>query len=135
MTRRKTIWSVIVIVAVSSVVFLGYRVRNTTHEAYASEWVAGHVIRYMEVNNGKWPESWADLKPIHDKVISENKDPSPWTFEMLQRHIIVDWNADPAELVKVPKIPDSPPFQVIRGRHGAYWSGMEPNRLINLRDN
>ncbi|MGJ8655833.1 MAG: hypothetical protein ACSHX6_05220 [Akkermansiaceae bacterium] len=121
----------IAIAVVGGVIFLGYRVHRTVREAYASEWVAGHVIRYMEANNGRWPERWEDLRPIHDQAVLKSRDASSWSFEMLQRHVIVDWNADPAKLVKIPKSSGSPPFQVIRGRHGAYWSGMEPNRLIH----
>lgn len=49
---------------------------------------------------------------------------------MLQRHIIVDWDVVPAQLVKMPFKPDAPSFHVVRGRTGTYWSSIEPNALI-----
>jgi hypothetical protein len=103
----------------------------TVPDAYAVEWVAGMVIRYMESHEGAWPSGWDDLRGPYDQVVREAGG-RPWTFEELRRRVAVDWTADPASLVRAEPVADSPPFRVIWLRDGksVYWSGKEPNRLI-----
>jgi len=140
MTRGRTIWLTIVVVVVAlaaGLAVLVSSIRNEVRDAYASEWVAVHIIQYMVAHDGNWPRGWSDLRPLHEQSVSAGK--CPWPFEMLQERVVVDWTADPAKLLCMPEAPDVPPFQVVSLRNGnrTYWQGMEPNALIHewLRSN
>ncbi len=113
------------------VVFIVIRIVNDTRNAYASEWVAGEIIDYMETHGGAWPKDWLDLRPIHDRYVSEGK--CPWNFAMFQERVLVDWTADPKRLAAIQDQANTPPFSVITLRNGkrANWRNMEPNRMIH----
>ncbi len=137
MTRGKSIILGIAGTLIIAAVALALFIRDTVRDAYASEWVAGHVIQYMESHDRSWPTGWEDLRPIHDQHVSNGN--CPWSFEMLQDRVVVDWNANPQKLTDMPENDDAPPFNVISLKNGktTYWSGMEPNGIIHdwLRDN
>lgn len=130
---KKIALAVALVAAVIAVgaIFIVNRVRNDVRDAYASEWVAGDIIEYMKSHAGGWPRSWSDLRPIHDRYVSAGK--CPWSFEMLQERVVVDWQADPKRLAAMPEISNAPPFRVVALRSGrqTYWQGMEPNRMIH----
>lgn len=124
---KKVIWTAVPIgiLILAGLVALVFGMRGTIHEAYSVEWVGSHIIAYMEENGGAWPVEWEDLREIHAQRSS------PWGFETLQRHVIVDWQADPSELVQMEWTND-PPFLVVRGRAGSGWRGGEPNARIKM---
>lgn len=116
---------------VIGVTFLVGEIRKTVRDAYACEWVAGEIIAHMESHEGAWPRSWDDLRPIHDRYVSEGK--CPWEFEMLQDRVAVNWEADPKRLTSTPEGSNSPPFHVISLKNGkqTHWRNMEPNGMIH----
>jgi len=121
---KKALWLIIPTGIMMGLIIGIFMIRRTIHEAYAAEWVGDHVISYLEANEGAWPGGWEDLHSFHEES-------DPWSFEMFQRHVIVDWQADPAKLAEMDWTND-PPFQVVRGRNGASWQGAEPNSRIKM---
>lgn len=113
----------------------GYRVIDGLYELapelYSQEWVAGMVIRYMESNEGRWPQNWDDLQKPYEVAVSQGGQ--PWSFEDLRRRVEVDFSANPAELSGTPLTNEGEAgFRVIRLRSGRrhHWEGGEPNLRI-----
>jgi hypothetical protein len=136
---------VIVIVAIAvwaSVVFIR-AVLDVPRQAYAGWWTADLVIAYMERHDGAWPRNWEDLRALAEgatevtefterdgRVIVEFRPKA--SIEELQRLVVVDWDANPDELLRAPRKEGSPPFRVIYLRNGksTHYEGREPNQMI-----
>ncbi|HQR09445.1 MAG TPA: hypothetical protein PLN21_21665 [Gemmatales bacterium] len=99
------------------------------HDPYYVEHAASCVVHYLEANNNRWPTSWDDLRRANpDRIIS-----GPFSIEVLEQNVIIDWNASPSVLAHAKlRDDDQPPFRVIWLRNGKsiYWSSTEPNRSI-----
>jgi len=54
------------------------------------------------------------------------------SIEELQGLVIVDWDANPDELIRAPRREGRPPFRVIYLRNGksTHYQGREPNQMI-----
>jgi len=93
------------------------------------EWVGSLMVRHLEENDGAWPSGWEDLRDDYDAQTSSGN--APWSFGELKDRTIVDWDADPSELVEAELRHDAPPFYVVTVRNGQYthW-GFDPNEMI-----
>ena len=142
---RLIVGFVIVIVAIAawaSIVFI-QAVLDVPRQAYAGWWTADLVIAYMECHDGAWPRNWEDLRALAEganevtesterdgRVIVEFRPKA--SIEELQRLVVVDWDANPNELLRAPHKEGSPPFRVIYLRNGksTHYEGREPNQMI-----
>jgi len=88
------------------------------------------VVKYMERNEGRWPNDWDDLKEPYELGVAQVG--RPWTFDELRSRVDVDFSADPNELAKARLHNGRVPFRVISLRSGYYhyWEGSEPNVRI-----
>jgi hypothetical protein len=77
MSWLKKYWGWVVLVILASGGCFAWSVSERIKDAYTSEWVAGHLIRYMEENEGRWPRNWEELRPIHQKVVKEGRGGDP----------------------------------------------------------
>src|SRR5438046_1525767 len=117
---------VIVIVAIAvwaSVVFIR-AVLDVPRQAYAGWWTADLVIAYMERHDGAWPRNWEDLRALAEGAteVTESKERDGHvivefrpkaSIEELQQLVVVDWDANPDELLRAPRKESGPPFRVI----------------------
>lgn len=131
----KSVIAIVVLGVVGGLGYLGYVAHRyatvTVPNAYAVEWVGSMVVGYLRQNDGRWPQSWDDLRPIYDQHVE--KSGRPWTFEELKSRVVVEWDVDVERLRQMPPSADGPPFRVIRLRDGGqeYWGGHEPNAMVH----
>ena len=120
-----------ILFAVGVFVFKSYEYFfKTIPDLYAQEWVAGMVIRHMDLNDGSWPRNWDELSK--DFEIATVTAGRPWTFEELRSRVNVDFSADPNELAKTALENGCAPFRVVALRSGNthHWENGEPNLRI-----
>ena len=111
--------------------FLLYReVSNGIHNRYAVWWVADMVVEHMEANDGRWPQRWEDLLDDYETCVARSG--RPWTFEELRSRVVVDWQADPAQLTAVARQADAPSFRIIWLADGSssHYQDHEPNQIV-----
>ncbi len=124
--------ALILVAAICCGGYFVHRTNEAVKNAYAVWWVADMVIEYMKANDGRWPKSWDDLRQPYE--ICTNRSGRPWTFDELESRAAVDWNADPAELVRstLDLRNAEPAFRVIWLRDGSesHWQTREPNRMV-----
>jgi hypothetical protein len=146
LTKRQVLVPVGILVAVFAAwgAFAFFRaVIDVPRQAYAVWWTADLVIEYMERHDGAWPRGWEDLRTVAEgapevKAGKERDGAEIVEFrpgeriEELRRIVEVDWDADPAELVKLPRNARGSPFRVITLRNGKsrHYEGKEPNQMI-----
>lgn len=107
--------------------YIGYvGVTNRVSNAYAVDWVSAMVVEHMHVNDGRWPSSWQELRPVYDNLEGAHV----WSFTELQQRVAVDWKADPAKLKRMADAQQE--LQVIWLLDGtnAHWEGSEPNGRV-----
>jgi hypothetical protein len=120
--------------ATASVLMLCYfgwhAVNKVLKDPYAVEHTAALIIHYMEQHGNRWPQSWQDLEETQQITNPCNRN---FSIQELQKHVVVDWNADPNTLARA-EVPtdDQPPFRVIwlRNASSTHWSSYEPNQMI-----
>jgi hypothetical protein len=107
-----------------------FRLKESIHNSYAVWWVADMVVEHLQANSGKWPEGWEDLRDDYQTCVKRSGQ--PWTFEELSQRVIIDWHADPQQLLLASQGLDRPAFRVISLRDGttSHWGTLEPNRII-----
>lgn len=107
-----------------------FRVRESIHNSYAVWWVADMVVEHLKANSGRWPAGWEDLRDDYQTCVRRSGE--PWTFAELSERVIVDWHADPQQLLQASQGMERPAFQVITLRDGStsHWGTREPNRII-----
>ena len=103
MKRWKIIIAVVLLLVLSGIVHVAYRIAETTQNAYAQEWVGGIVVDYLRQNDDHWPQSWDDLWPIYEQHVEELGD-RPWTFEELRSRVAVEWDVDVDQLRKASSV-------------------------------
>jgi hypothetical protein len=145
-SKRRLIIGVVIVIGAfaiwASVVFV-QAVLDVPRQAYAVWWTADLVIAYMERHDGAWPRNWEDLRALAEGAteVTESSEPNGHVIvefrpkasvEELQGHVIVDWDANPDELIRAPRKEGSPPFRVIYLRNGksTHYEGREPNQMI-----
>jgi hypothetical protein len=116
---------------------------DVPRRAYAVWWTADLVIEYMERNQGAWPRSWEELRPLAEPAggVKESKEPDgrvivefrPMASVDVLKHLVeIDWDAAPERLLEEARKGGNPPFRVIYLRDGrtTHYEGREPNRMI-----
>jgi len=108
-----------------------YRFLNYSLPGMYAIWhVADMITLHLDMNDGRWPANWENLREAYE-VVAGRSGPN-FTFDQLRELVDVDFTAVPAELAQASRIGDEPPFRVIR-RHdgsGGHWSGREPNTMV-----
>lgn len=101
-------------------------VAETVPNSYAVEWVGGIVVDYLRKNDGRWPQSWEDLRPVYEQHVSQVG--RSWTFDELMSRVRVRWDVDIEQVRRLPKPPDG----LIFLRNGGHenW-GLEPNEMVH----
>jgi hypothetical protein len=79
-------------------------------DAYAQWGAAEMVIDYMADHDGEWPKSWTDLQPYFD---NGGGRVAGWSYERFQKHVWIDFTADPNLLRELSQAADKPLFNVI----------------------
>lgn len=110
--------------------YYGFCMRETVRNAYAASWVASMVVEHLRSNNNQWPRSWDELKDDYETCTARSG--RPWTFEELSTRTIVDWQADPKELLTLSADRETEQFQVIKLADGSddHWRRQNPNQMI-----
>lgn len=130
--RKRLLLSVLAVLLIGGTWF-GYSVYRFLYysmpNAYAAWQLGDIIILHLEMNGGKWPTGWEDLREAHEVCAGRS---SIFSLEELRDRIDVDFAADPAKMAQAVPVGDEPPFQAIRLRDGSrsHWSGQEPNSKI-----
>jgi hypothetical protein len=92
--------------------------------------LADMVVEHLKASGGDWPQNWDELRD--DYQICVQRSGQPWSFEELQRRVVVDWQANPIELAALADREIVPPFRVIWLSDGSnsHWEQNEPNQII-----
>lgn len=98
--------------------------------AYAADWSAAMVIEYLETHENKWPNSWEDLREPYETLAAPQN--YPWSFDELQRRIVIDWDVDVESLQNAASTQTQPMLRMIWLSDGSetHWQGAEPNQRI-----
>jgi len=98
---------------------------------YAGLTTSEMTIVFMEQNEGKWPQSWDDLRPCFESACKRQSDYC--TFEELQSCMGIDFGFSPQEFVAtVREGGEVPELQVIWPRVGSFgWGDWWPNKSIS----
>ena len=107
-----------------------HRFNQDTRNSYAVWWVADLVVDHMKANDGQWPSGWDDLRNDYQACV--DRSGQPWSFAELSQQVIVDWQADPQQLLDDSNGADTAEFKVITLSDGTekYWQHREPNQII-----
>jgi hypothetical protein len=131
MTAVKTRFGIaLLVVIVVGVPFGANRVNERIRDSYAVSWVASMVIEHLKANDGRWPGSWDDLRDDYQSCVKRLGE--PWSFAELSSRVVVDWDADPQQLLSQSNTTEAAGFNVIRLADGAdsHWQSREPNDMI-----
>ncbi len=79
--------------------------------------VAAMIIEYMKANPGKdsfpkWPRNWEDLRRYYPAALKEDGG-HYCSYQQARGCMAVDFDADPAQLVRARPDPVRPPFRVV----------------------
>lgn len=107
-----------------------YRFNESIRNAYCAWWVADMVVGHMEANEGKWPTNWDDLRD--DYLTAVKRSGQPWSFAELSQRVVINWAAEPAQLLKQSAGQEWAAFKVITLSDGTTirWGIHEPNQII-----
>jgi hypothetical protein len=88
------------------------------------------VVMHMQANDGQWPANWDDLRDDYQTCVERSG--KPWTFTELSQRVVVDWEADPHQLLKQSMGHETAPFRVITLSDGttSHWDSHEPNQIV-----
>jgi hypothetical protein len=127
--------------------YLGIRIFQLRHAemAHALWWTGDIIVRYLEVNDGRWPRAWEDLATVVGEEDLRGRGVAECAggrraveyrrklpIRRLREMVWVDWRADVHELAMAERSAERPPFLVVRPLRGDhfYFSGAEPNEMI-----
>ena len=83
-------------------------------ELHAIYLVVRLIEEYVEDNQGSWPQSWNDLEELPQREWSMYSWPED--AEQVEKLIIIDFSADPAEIAKQPV----EKFEAVKAKTGYY---------------
>jgi hypothetical protein len=93
-----------------------WQLRSHSRDSAAARQVARMVVAHLEANNGAWPRSWDELRPYHGRAATVVEEPVP--FDELSSRVIVDFFAEPEELLRKKQSFGHESFRVIYLRSG-----------------
>ena len=120
------------VLAVAAVVvgWIAYDTNRAIRNSYAQWWAADMVAKHLEANDNKWPRSWDELRDDYEACVA--KSGQPWTFDEIQRRVIIDFNVQTDSLIEISRETNEPDLNVIRAADGTKynWQEREPNTII-----
>jgi hypothetical protein len=96
-----------------------YDYDQAIRDAYAADWASALIADYIESHGGTYPQSWEDLRPLHDKLSERDNS---WSIEELRRRVSIRWDA------ATPKRSERF-ISLTSGRQG-FLSSPDPNQRI-----
>jgi hypothetical protein len=110
-------------------------VRSAREKARNSDalYLSAHmVVDYLEANSGKWPKNWDALQDNYLGCVNPRRPGQPAPFDRTQARVVIDWNADPQQLLADSLGSDVAPFRVIRLRDetAPHWEAVKPNQIV-----
>jgi hypothetical protein len=134
MSLRRKVTIAIALTILGGGAYLGYRVLYTwwhIPEAYAA-WDTGQLlVKYMQVNQNRWPASWDDLVTVMNteagpRLTLYGATAGDTNYVLsLRKTVAVDWKFDPSE-----SSPASPVTRRAGGKFPIVWQGAEPNEMV-----
>lgn len=112
-----------------------YRVTQVAMPEWYAAWEVGDlIVESIEINDGRWPQGWDDLRAAAASR-SNRGETAHQAFERLPRRVKVDWSVDPEALVRKVMQEGEGSIQVVTRPDGkpleAGWGlGTEPNWKI-----
>lgn len=95
-------------------------------DAYCIDWASAMVIQFMDDNDGKYPESWSDLRQPLEKLRGGDNS---FSFEEIQSRVAIDFTANPRD-----KMGDATrPLIWLKSGRRVSWGRPEPNERIRAR--
>ena len=135
MSLRRKITIGIVLTILGAGTYIGYRVLYTWYhipEAYAA-WDTGQLlVKYMQINQNRWPSSWDDLVTVMNteagsRMTLYGATAGDTNYALsLRRKVAVDWKFDPSRSDQA-----SPVTRVDGGKFPIVWQGAEPNEMVH----
>ncbi len=135
MSLRRKITLGIVLTLLGTGAYIGYQVLYTWYhipEAYAA-WDTGQLlVKYMQVNQNRWPSSWDDLVTVvnteagsHITLYGARAGDKNYALS-LRKKVSIDWKFDPSRSDQA-----SPVARADGGKFPIVWHGGEPNDMVH----
>lgn len=132
---RNLIVGVAICAVVLTCVLFVKRIIDAPNDAYRNWGMSDLIIAYMNENDGEWPQSWDDLKPVCIELRRSGRMSGWDDIESLEQTVNIDFNFDPvAASSAITSRTLKPDFRVIWLKNGstASFNGNEPNlRVLN----
>ena len=134
MSLRRKITIAVVLTVLGAGGYLGYRflyVAGNIPEAYAA-WDTGQLlVKYMQVNQNRWPTSWEDLVTVMNMEAGSQMTlygaNAGYTNYVLTLHnkVAINWKFDPSRSDQVAPVtrPSGGSFPIV-------WEHGEPNEMV-----
>lgn len=126
---RTRLWLLLIPATVLGLAIYANHIQQVQRNAYTAWWVGDMVVNHLRTNDDRWPRNWDELKDDYQDCVKRSGQ--PWTFDELKRRVLIDWDADPNQLL-TRQANGIPQFRAIwlTDGSGSHWESHEPNQIV-----